>query len=148
MDGKRTQESEKRSAEALIAWARTWVLETFHMSSDEMLEQVMGGGPAISPGYTPHPKAGQRSTRANQPRVMQGRTPRYVYNGIPISMVMSNGEANAVRRRVRELGETIDQAVAWAVGLYGEYDWEAASDELKKAGFPDGRMVPGEKVGA
>ena len=54
-----------------------------------------------------------------------GRKPKYWWRGVPIRHVLSPTQANSVRLRVRQ-GAELSDAIAWAEGRYGAFDWDGA----------------------
>lgn len=59
-----------------------------------------------------------------------GPRPKYVWNGIPISRVLTPVQANCVRLKVRG-GEALGDVMAWAEDYYGPLDWEAGRERQK-----------------
>lgn len=71
------------------------------------------------------------SSEPMKKRSNSGRPTKYWHNGIPIRYVLTPSQANSVRRLVREGGTLLD-AMTWAEGKYGPFDWDAAIDTYKR----------------
>jgi len=49
-----------------------------------------------------------------------GRPAKYTWRGVPIRQLLSATHANSVRYRIRELGETMNEAMAWVQRRHGK----------------------------
>jgi len=73
----------------------------------------------------------EKPSASGKPR---GRVPKYIWNGVPIRNVMTPAQANTVRWRVRQLGHSMADAIAWAEEFYGAFDWDSAHKQIREAG--------------